>query len=431
MKKIILLLLLSAVLVSCGDTRKSVPDATQMACQNAVDASLSAATYKAGVSVAVCSGKYNPWTYAAGKASESAAMSTSSPAFAFSITKTVLSALILKQIENSLYTLDDSVGNLLSSADVTAINNLSNCNGINLNATVAELLTHTSGMMDYATNTGVNTSLVENLGVSTNVWNPLQILALVPGSLGTVGDYNYASTNYILLGMIAEYQADKPLNTLLSGTFFTALGITAVLAPQDQIPADIVSPYDQYALASLFSSNIEAEYPELMTMYGDLGSGVSLADYVLDLSVNLNLLTGSAAWAAGGIIATADNLAKWGYELYSSQGTAVSAAERTQLLNSAPDGGDYGYGVEKTSFTYSDGTAGSFYGHSGDGPGGKTILAYDPDLDMSVAVILNASADYTALTTNLTSDAALGLVDRKELVETIFRAFKAENTNSP
>ncbi|GIS99600.1 MAG: hypothetical protein CM1200mP26_13130 [Acidimicrobiales bacterium] len=46
---------------------------------------------------------------------------------------------------------------------------------------------------------------------------------------------------------------------------------------------------------------------------------------------------GRLAWATAGIVSTPANIARWGYELYSNNGSALSEQSRTILLNSISD----------------------------------------------------------------------------------------------
>jgi len=98
-------------------------------------------------------------------------------------------------------------------------------------------------------------------------------------------------------------------------------------------------------------------------------------------------------------VSTADNMARWAYELYSSQGSALSASARSQLLNSgsvepvlfANKTHHYGYHVAIYSLDLIDGIALDIYGHIGGS--GKSVMYYSPDLDLSVAILANSAID--------------------------------------
>ena len=90
-------------------------------------------------------------------------------------------------------------------------------------------------------------------------------------------------------------------------------------------------------------------------------------------------------------------MARWGYELYSNNGSAISNQSRSILLNSFEDelvnfGGlpqRYGYWVAKRSFPLADGTSLEVIGHQGGGGGYTSQFLYSPDLDLSISVLLN------------------------------------------
>lgn len=215
----------------------SVAPTFQQKIEAAVNASMAAADHKRGISVAVYDGT-TMWTYASGYAdgdygtATGTAMTTDTPSYAYSITKTLVSALVLTQIENGLYSLTDTVEDLLSShADYASLD----LTHINKDATVAQLLRHTSGMPDYVDNPSALIPMSDPAYTVYGLpWKPADILNyIVDAPYGATGTFEYSNTNYILLGMIAESKGGAALNTLLANTFFTPLSITALLAPQD------------------------------------------------------------------------------------------------------------------------------------------------------------------------------------------------------
>ena len=405
MRKILLSLSLLLLITSCYNDSRSFSEATKTAFKAAVDTSFAAATKKSGISVAVYKDGYLAWTYAAGTSGISTTtgtaspMTTSTPTYAYSITKTFMSALILTQIEHRLYSLDDTVEELLRNHEDYASLDFSK---INKNATVAQLLKHTSGMPDYASNVPAQLAMCNP--DPAYIWKPADILNnIVNKPYGATGAYEYSNTNYVLLGMIAELYGQAKLNTLLASTFFKKLNINAYLAPQDLIPSDIAHPFDDTAL---------------------FGAPYGFMDLIFALTVsnsplNFYLGAGRSTWAAGGIISTAEDLAMWGYELYDKNGSAISPHARKTLKNSAPVSGYYGYGVGYNEFTYQDGSMGRKYGHGGSAPGYKTLLKYEANQRITVAIITNANNSVSPATT----DTGLGIVDREALANAIFNAY--------
>ncbi len=408
----LLLLLFTASIVGCGNQNdppivvRSFSADSQAAFKDAVDNALADATNKRGISVAVHKGGYTTWTYAAGYAdgnfgsATGTAMTTATPFYAYSITKTMVSALVLTQINYGLYSLDDTVADLL--ANNVDYNSLSAPQKalLNTEATVRQLLTHTSGMPDYAYNPD---GLIPMCNPE-NSWKPADILEKIvfePFIPANIGVYQYSSTNYILLGMIAQEKSPghQPLNTLLASTFFRRLGINAKLAPQDAYPSGIAHPYDNAALFGL-----------------PLGSFLDFSVAITWINPAYNIYTGigRSTWAAGGIIATAADIAKWGYALYDPYGLAITPAVRDILKNSALSDNAYGYGVNYNDFTYADGTSGGTYGHNGTALGYRTLLQYEKSKGITVVILANVND----LATNT------GYVNRELLAEALFNAYK-------
>lgn len=407
------LLLLTTSFIGCSRTETEIAPtpafsaATTADFKTAVDNALAAATNKRGTSVAVYKNGYSMWTYAAGLSdgtygtATGTGMTSSTPTYAYSITKTFVSALVLTQIENGLYTLDNTVDSLLgSNADYLALS-VGQQALINKNATVRQLLTHTSGMWDYAANLN---GLIPMCDPAYTTWKPADILEkIVYLPLGTIGAYKYSNTNYVLLGMIAQEMSvgKLPLNTLLANTFFSRLGITAILAPQDAYPLDIARPYDDAFIFGL-------GYP--LGSFTDFSTAIKL----LNPTNNYYLGVGRGTWAAGGIIATAPELAKWGYQLYDTNGRAVTPSVKATLKNSATLNNDYGYGVNYNDFTYTDGTVGGTYGHGGSAPGWKTSLRYEKIKGITVVIITNVNNSATGA----------GLIDQDALAHVLLNAYK-------
>jgi CubicO group peptidase (beta-lactamase class C family) len=115
---------------------------------------------------------------------------------------------------------------------------------------------------------------------------------------------------------------------------------------------------------------------------------------------------GRTRYACCGIISTPENVARWGYQLYSSKGKAISETVRNQLKNSTSSqrippwssagraGGspeEYGYLVTKKQFQSTEDTKPitTTYGHPGGGSGYSGWLNHSPELDLSISVIAN------------------------------------------
>jgi len=97
----------------------------------------------------------------------------------------------------------------------------------------------------------------------------------------------------------------------------------------------------------------------------------------------------SAAFTAGGIVSNVADVAEWGNALFN--GRATSQATLDSMLNSIssiPDAqGDYlGYGIWKSSKMSATET---FLGHDGNAPGYRSVMFYQPDKKLTIAVLTN------------------------------------------
>ena len=348
-------------------------DALQSSFMTSVDTEFDALAEKAGISVAVYSDG-RMWQYAKGIANSSHEMSVSTPIEIKSSSKTFMSALILDQVEDGLYSLSDTVSNVL--ADHPGYSSVDRAR-INPEVTIGELLRMKSGLNTYH-GIGENFVAIEK----DPTWKPIEYLNMTPIGYSDPGIYEYNDTNTIILAIIAEHAAGKPLNELYKSRFLDPLDIVAGLLPQDYAPHDTADEYGDISKCGDFSG------------FGNMIEACSW--YTRDEWL---LSQGKHNWAAAGIISTADNMARWAYELYSYNGSALSESSRSQLLNSgsaepilfANKTHHYGYHLAIFSMVLIDGTELDIYGHIGGA--GKSVLYYSPDLDLSVAILANSSLD--------------------------------------
>ena len=342
--------------------------------QASVDTEFDQLAEKAGISIAVYSDG-NLWKYAKGIATSSADMTVNTPLEIKSTSKTFMSALILDQVDDGMYSLSDTLSNVL--ADHPGYDSVEK-DRINPDVTIAELLSMTSGLNTYH-------MISENfVAIEANpTWNPIEHLNMTPSGYNNPGTYKYNDTNTIILAIIAEHAAGKPLNRLYKSIFFDPLDISAALLPQDIAPSDTA---DEYGDRSKCGNN---------SGFGRMLDACNW--YTKDEWL---LAQGKNTWAAAGIVSTAESMARWGYELYSSQGSAISPSARSNLLNSgsiepivfANKPHHYGYQMAIYLMELSNGITIDIYGHIGGG--GKSVMYYSPDIDLSIAILANSSLDH-------------------------------------
>src|SRR5919106_3589860 len=128
-----------------------------------------------------------------------------------SVTKTFVAALVLRLVEHGRLTLDDSVerwlpGLVPGGGEIT----------------VRHLLSNTAGLFDYVEDPRV-------LGQTQRRWKPRELvqiaLAHEPEHVPPGSAYSYSSTNYVLLGLIAERAGGAPLGRQLRERVFAPLDL--------------------------------------------------------------------------------------------------------------------------------------------------------------------------------------------------------------
>jgi len=339
-------------------------------------------SYKSGMSVAVFTDGVL-WAYATGEASATTPMTTSTPTLIRSTSKTLESALILDLIEDGHFQLTDSLESVLSAHPDYSLLDASKVNG---SVTIHELLSMRSGIRNFSSGAGADSQDLLWV-VMKPAWKPVDTLGLIEGPWSDPGEYEYSDSNNFLLGMAAELHAGKDLSVLYRERFLDPLDIAAVLLPDEPVPEGTARPYTDldYWGGSGFGDMIEMD----AARYGKTSDQWHEQDARL-------------AWATAGIVSTPANIARWGYELYSDRGSALTEQSRTILLNSINDEvislagqpQQYGYYAARRTFPLEDGTSLSVIGHPGGGAGYTSRVYYSPSLDMSISILANSDLQY-------------------------------------
>jgi CubicO group peptidase (beta-lactamase class C family) len=355
----------------------SFTNADQAAFQEALNRAFETTFPQAGVSVAVFDGS-RLWTSGVGKATETEIMTPETPMIIRSTSKTVLGALITDQINRGLYDLNATIESLLNDHEDYHLINIDN---VNVKVTVRQLLTMTSGISDWSS----ATDLLKRIEIMTDAnWKPANNLKQISELFVEPGSYHYSYANSILLGLIAEHKDGRAINTIYQETFFEPLGIVAGLLPDIPMPVHTAVSYDDLSLYQLAGQ-------EEGVGFGPMNSGSMAPLYGHDSKVS---------WAGAGIVSTAENIARWGYELFSPSGSAVSTQVRQQLLDAMTiptDSGltslgmhTYGHYMGTGEVSASDGTLLKVYTHPGGGGGRTSWLYYAPELNVSISLLANS-----------------------------------------
>ena len=246
-----------------------------------------------------------------------------------SITKTFIAAIVLQLVEEKRLGLEDPLGKWLQKYP-----------NIDENITIRQLLNHGSGLDDFFVGESYRSELETDLN---RVWLPEEVLKYVgpPPDIGFTPP-KYSNTNYILLGMIIE----------------TITGMSLEQELQNRItrPLQLDSTY-------LAKNDIKPErWANNTALFNALYSGI---------------------WAAGAIVSTSREIAKWSQKLYS--GNFLQPASLESMLITEPRrigrwGLPMGLGVWKFKV---DGK--SAWGHGGRLYPFISRTFYMPELGLSVA----------------------------------------------
>jgi D-alanyl-D-alanine carboxypeptidase len=264
-----------------------------------------------------------------------------------SLTKTFVATVVLQLAAGHVLSLGDTVARWLPGLVPGGA-------GI----TLQELLQHTSGIYSYSSDPGFLQALAAD---PTRVWRPAELVRIAvahPPLFPPGTSFAYSNTDYVLLGLIIQAATGHPVGQQLQARIFTPLGLR-----------DTYLPYAN---------------PHLRTPYAH---GYLLGQPGATGPADSTVVSPSWAGAAGGIVSTAADLARFSTALLS--GKLLPAAQLQQMMSTIPAGQGVGYGLGVESEPLSCGTAwghqGSFFGYFSN--------AFTTAGDTSQAVVLvNADA---------------------------------------
>jgi D-alanyl-D-alanine carboxypeptidase len=278
-------------------------------------------------------------------------------------TKTMTGTVILQLVQEGRIALDDPVSTYLPNVP----------NGDHI--TIEQLLDMRSGLANYTATLALNTALDED---PQRVWTPEELAAIglaekpnfAPGE-----DWSYSNTNTVLLGLIAQKLEGEPLSAIFAKRLFEPLGLheTSLPAATD---ASLPEPYTH---GYMYSTNVDTM--ESAKLPADELARAEAGTLLPSDQTNLNP---SWAWAAGGVISTIGDLAKW-VEALGGGGLLDANLQKERLASvravpvDLPDP-EYGWGIAKI---------GRLYGHTGELPGFNSFMGYDPAQRVTIVVWTN------------------------------------------
>jgi D-alanyl-D-alanine carboxypeptidase len=265
-----------------------------------------------------------------------------------SITKTFTGALALRLAERGTISLDDPLSKYLPK--------YTNASRI----TLRELMNHTSGIRDI-----FEPAIFKYFDANHNTrWTPDKVLAVVGKPYFTPGaNYHYSSTNYIVLGQVLEKATGQSLAALVRTEFLTPLGLDHTYLQWEENP----------------KGTLAHGYVGSPSSPRDISNGQSLIPYVSEAT---------AVGAGGGVVSTAQDIARWGTALYDGalfdEATTASMTDVSATLAHKPKT-PYGLSFEQLTIGKK-----LVWGHRGHLDGFWSTMAYFPDSQLTVALLTNA-----------------------------------------
>ncbi|MBO9710822.1 MAG: serine hydrolase [Caulobacter sp.] len=251
-----------------------------------------------------------------------------------SATKTFTAVAVLRLVDDGKVALDDPVAKYLPSLPQAWAG-----------VTIRMLLSHTSGVPDYIyapTFRDRETRLVQT---------PESLVALVrdkPLDFVPGAGWRYSNTGFVLLGMVIEKASGSPYATYLSETFFKPLG----MADTGYETEDTVTPRRAFG-------------------YMRTRDGWTAGPFIAP----------SAAYAAGALLSTVDDLLKWDQALYGDR--LVSKSGRDLMF--ADYRNHYGLGWQ-----VDEAWGARRISHGGATPGFQASFQRYPDRRLTVAALSNS-----------------------------------------
>ena len=276
----------------------------------------------------------------------------------YSITKTFTAIVILQLVDESILTLDDTVAQWLDAPAVARIPNIDRI-------TLRQLLTHTSGIYDYADDNDSPFWQDAFLGPDadwTKVWTVEELLAYADGAnhapyFEPGQGVFYSNTEYILLGLVVEAATGRSFGDELRTRILEPLALSdTFLAEGGAMPEGIVHGYQ--------------------LLEGEL----------VDISAS-NL---SWVWTAGGMVSTTADLARFARAVFG--GELLSPASFTEMFTFVAEPGRPGFAFGMGLYQI-ESPNGVLVGNDGQSAGFSSSMMRLAEADITAVVITNMAPD--------------------------------------
>jgi D-alanyl-D-alanine carboxypeptidase len=280
-----------------------------------------------------------------------------------SLTKPFIAALVLKLSESGRLQLDDHLSDFLPSWP--------NARRI----TIRQLLNHTSGVSSFDTEAGdpLNRAIDAR---PRRLWSPRRTLSYAGRpSFEPGARWQYNNANYLLAGLVIERATKTTVADALRKEILDPLELQdVVLQPQERVRGPTAHGYGR----------IGGDRRNR-----DLSDGSDLVPY---------RSVASSAWTAGGIVASAESVARLGDAVFRGRAlTPAARAQMTSFVPAEPPYSAYGLGVGKLP---SNRLSGDLWAAVGVFPGFGGTLAHVPSRGVTAVVLANQD-DATRVTADL------------------------------
>ncbi|TFG61957.1 MAG: class A beta-lactamase-related serine hydrolase [Spirochaetales bacterium] len=160
-----------------------------------------------------------------------------------SCTKIYMAVLFIKMAEAGLIGMNDMISNYL---EPEILDNIANTR----DATILQLLNHTSGIPDYLHDILAGPfDIFNNMTGGGTIREKLKLIYGIPATSVSGTQYSYSNSGYLLLGLIAEKIYAAPIHIILQNEIFQPLGLN--FTTFDSVgadPAGLTKGYFSYYL---------------------------------------------------------------------------------------------------------------------------------------------------------------------------------------
>ena len=299
-----------------------------------------------GVSAAVILANGNEWVSTAGIEETGKSLEAEHLIWIASITKTMTGSVIMGLAEEGILGLDDPISRWLDEMK-----------NIDPKITLRQLLNHTNGLANYTAHPRLGAIIEAD---PAHKFAAMELISYVgPKSFQRGKRTQYTNTSFVLLGMVAQAATDQSITELYHERLWGPLGLMEIFLPGLEEPVGPVAK----AWTGPPSNQQELNPLDMMSL----------------------LTIGNSGF---GIFSNARTVARWGRALFTGQ--VFGDEMRAEMLDFVPAAGNIrgesgaGLGIRKYSYLGRE-----QWGHSGGSPLGSSLLLYDPDTGVTVAVIMN------------------------------------------